>query len=108
MLLPSQPRWPRLARHPAVAPRRLRPERPNTAHQRADSLAAFNDLPTLHSLPAILSTAIAVLIIYGEITMNETKELEVVDLGDAKEVTMGPYSRQAEDHTGLPTRLPAS
>lgn len=38
--------------------------------------------------------------------MNETKELEVVDLGDAKEVTMGPYSREAEDHTGLPTRLP--
>lgn len=108
MLIPAQTRWPLPARHPAAAPRRLRPERPNTAHQCADSLAASTDLPTLHSLPAILPTAIAVLIIYGEITMNETKELEVVDLGDAKEVTMGPYSREAEDHTGLPTRLPAS
>lgn len=40
--------------------------------------------------------------------MNETKELEVVDLGDAKEVTMGPYARSFEDHPFLMWRLPAA
>jgi hypothetical protein len=37
-----------------------------------------------------------------EQVMNETLDLEVVDLGDAKEVTMGPIApNPAEDHPVL-------
>ena len=38
--------------------------------------------------------------------MDEAMELEVVDLGDAKELTMGPWSRVIEDNPMLPWRLP--
>jgi hypothetical protein len=37
--------------------------------------------------------------------MNEKPELEVVDLGDAKEVTKGvPYNQYIEDNPALPER----
>jgi hypothetical protein len=38
--------------------------------------------------------------------MNETQELEVVDLGDAKELTTGPFGPVFdEDHPVLPYRI---
>lgn len=40
-----------------------------------------------------------------EIAMNEAPELKVVDLGDAKDVTMGPPDPQAtEEHPEFPQR----
>jgi len=39
--------------------------------------------------------------------MNETLELEVVELGDAKELTKGPPSPLASEDSGpLPQKLP--
>ena len=39
-----------------------------------------------------------------EFVMNTDLELEVVDLGDAKEVTMGSHGKAIEDNQALPTQ----